>query len=595
MARQSLIAIALLMLAGSQAAAQLRWELRAPLEDPRTGGGVEGAAASLIDDKIYISHGFRGFDSVFLSVYDIQSNTWTHGGPSAPNATFPRAEMGGGVAFGKHYAIGGRNGPNANNEEFDPVTRTWATRAPMSVARGGLGLASWGDKIYAIGGRTGSAFGSGTILNLNEVYDPVTDTWTTLAPLPMAVSDSYATVAYSGKVYVFGGAADPFAVINAVQIYDIASNSWSAGAAMPTARAAAMAGVIGNQIAVFGGFDPATDSNLAVTELYNPMANTWSAGPDMLEPVSEISQGVTHNGTEIYSIGTGIFGEMGSVVQVLVAQGKCNTICFRSPQHYLLNLSSLPPGAAVMIGGVNFNVPTQSLAAIKLALQGGTTPLQRLNRQFVAAQLSLIRAGGLLSPPVFNALWSNLNCYDFNFAPMALSNGSAITPNSPLNILFEQSRFAIRDNRTADMLVLADLFSALNGNDPLGRCGRPLPDLAPVGVGPNGTFCQVIAVDPVPPGGFFLSVFIQNQGDADSTVPTTATVVFAGGIKVEPDPVLSPAGIPPLKVGETRGLRFRLPPGPLSSLLPFTITVDSKGVVKEKNEMNNIVTVTTCP
>jgi hypothetical protein len=34
---------------------------------------------------------------------------------------------------------------------------------------------------------------------------PAADAWTTLAPLPVAVSDDYATVALSGKIYVFGG------------------------------------------------------------------------------------------------------------------------------------------------------------------------------------------------------------------------------------------------------------------------------------------------------------------------------------------------------------------------------------------------------
>ena len=77
------------------------------------------------------------------------------------------------------------------------------------------------------------------------------------------------------------------------------------------------------QIAVFGGFvpDPAPafeeGTNLKVTEFYNPVTNTWTTGPDMLQPVSEISQGVTYDGMQIFSIGTGIFGPSGSVVQGL--------------------------------------------------------------------------------------------------------------------------------------------------------------------------------------------------------------------------------------------------------------------------------------
>jgi len=300
------------------------WSLKAPFQDPRTETGVEGAAAGLIGGKIYVSHGYRGgTDTKYLSIYDITTDTWTHGGDSAPDASMARAEMAGGVAGGKYYAIGGRTGPSDAVEQFNPATISWSTVASLSQARGGLGAASWNDKIYAVGGRSGGAFGQNTIYGTFEVYNPATNTWTTLAALPTPVSDIYATVGYNGKIYVFGGATGPNTVISTVQIYNIATNTWTTGAPMPTARAAAMAGVIGGQIAVFGGFvpDPAPafeqGTNLKVTEFYNPLTNTWTTGPDMQQAVSEISQGVTYDGTQIFSIGTGIFGPSGSVVQVL--------------------------------------------------------------------------------------------------------------------------------------------------------------------------------------------------------------------------------------------------------------------------------------
>ena len=297
-----------------------RWELRAPFVDPRsTGGtgGVEGASASLIGDKIYVSHGFRSGDSWLLSVYHIPSNTWTHGGMNLPDAVSPRSEMAGGTAFGRHYAIGGRTGPSAAVEEFDPATRLWQAKASLSVARGGLAAASYQDRIYALGGRTGSSYGRGIVTNINEVYDPTLDTWQRLAPMPLAVSDHYATVAWNGRIFVFGGTVrDWVGTTNVVQIYDIATNTWSLGSPMPTRRGAAMAGVIGGRIAVFGGFNGT--SNLVVTEFYDPAANTWSAGPNMLQPMSEMAQGVTFNGDEIYAIGSGLFGAAEGKVQVLL-------------------------------------------------------------------------------------------------------------------------------------------------------------------------------------------------------------------------------------------------------------------------------------
>ncbi len=327
----------LLAAANPVAALPLVWKSLAPFEDPRTGSltkqGVEGAAANLIGDKIYVSHGNRNGDRAFLSIYDIPNNIWTHGGPTAPDAPIApdgRAELAGGTAFGKHYAIGGRPDPLGlrltNNivEEFDPATNTWTTKASMPTPRAGVAAASWDNKIYVLGGRAGNTIGLPIMVyNLNEVYDPSTNTWTSLAPMPLAVYDHYATVAVKvkdkDKIYIFGGFTSAGIATDEVQIYDIATDTWSSGASMPTPRADAMVGVIQGQIAVFGGrtdTDPA-GVNLRVTELYDPLMNTWSSGPDMLEPASEMAQGVTYDSRGIFAIGSGIGGRAGSAVQVL--------------------------------------------------------------------------------------------------------------------------------------------------------------------------------------------------------------------------------------------------------------------------------------
>lgn len=301
----------------------LTWTTVVTFFDPRTNSGIEGSAANVIGDKLYVSHGYRGGnDSNLLSIYDILSDTWTHGGSEAPDATVIRSELGGGTVNGKHYAVGGRTGPNADVEVFDPATSTWMTATSMSLARGGLGVASWAGKIYAIGGRGGGSFGAPPIYTKTEVYSPVSNDWTTLAPMPIPVSDNYATVAMGGKIYVFGGATDSLTVISATQIYDIGSDTWSMGAPMPTARAAGMVGTIcGDTIAVFGGHDPVGAVNLDVTELYSPHDDSWSTGPNMQMAASEIGQGVTtYNDETIFSVGSGIFGASGSVVQRLDAE-----------------------------------------------------------------------------------------------------------------------------------------------------------------------------------------------------------------------------------------------------------------------------------
>ncbi|MGE0887115.1 MAG: hypothetical protein AB7P14_26635 [Blastocatellales bacterium] len=172
-------------------------------------------------------------------------------------------------------------------------------------------------------------------------------------------------------------------------------------------------------------------------------------------------------------------GDAYSVFLEIPAALNCRTICLRSAQYYLQHLNGLPYGA-VLIGGNNYNarVSTVDAESIRMALQGKAwgygvlTPLQQLNREFVAFQLSLMLAGGEGSPVVFTALNSSISCYGNKFSIVRLSNGETLNVNSRLGDLVNQAVLAIRENRTGDMSVLAQTFHSLNGTDPLGRCGQ---------------------------------------------------------------------------------------------------------------------------
>jgi Bacterial Ig-like domain (group 3)/Kelch motif len=303
------------------------WSSVAQFNDPRTSTGIEGSAASLINGKIYVSHGYRNGDSNLLSIYDIATNTWTHGGPSAPDAVSIRSELAGATDGSKHYAIGGRGATTLTDVEvFDPSTNTWSAKTPMPSARAGLAAVFVNGKIYAIGGRDQDTYGAGTLQNANEAYDIGTDTWATKASMPTPLSDIYATVAFNGKIYVFGGATGQSGVSNLVQIYDPVADSWTTGTPMPTARGAAMAAVIDGRIAVFGGVSDAvgscnvsacTSANLAVTEVYDPGTDAWSSGTALTTAASEMAAGVVSDGTKAFAIGSGIFGIAGSSVQEL--------------------------------------------------------------------------------------------------------------------------------------------------------------------------------------------------------------------------------------------------------------------------------------
>jgi hypothetical protein len=145
---------------------------------------------------------------------------------------------------------------------------------------------------------------------------------------------------------------------------------------------------------------------------------------------------------------------------------KCDTVCYRSIQYYLTNGMNRLPNGAILIGGTNFNNPVsiqRNKELIMQVLQGGTGPLQMLNKQFVAMQLSLASAGGTGSPVVFNTFWSPIRCSGITFTPVTLSNGVSLSRDSLLDTLFMQAQLAIRENRTQDMVALANIIALLNG------------------------------------------------------------------------------------------------------------------------------------
>jgi N-acetylneuraminic acid mutarotase len=73
----------------------------------------------------------------------------------------------------------------------------------------------------------------------NEAYDPATDTWRTLQPLPHALNHVCA-VGLHDTLYILGG-FDPSAgnyPVDSTYAYDPATDTWSPRAPMPTPRGA---------------------------------------------------------------------------------------------------------------------------------------------------------------------------------------------------------------------------------------------------------------------------------------------------------------------------------------------------------------------
>jgi hypothetical protein len=135
----------------------------------------------------------------------------------------------------------------------------------------------------------------------------------------------------------------------------------------------------------------------------------------------------------------------------------------QSADYYLQNLSRLPRGM-VWINRILYSVTSGNLI-IKKALEGGDTDVQQLTREYTTTQLSILETNSI--PGALNA---ELSCYRITLGQVTLSNGEIISRQTRLSDLFNATRVAITDNRSADMLLLLKIYQLINGNDPLNRC-----------------------------------------------------------------------------------------------------------------------------
>ena len=141
-------------------------------------------------------------------------------GPAAPTpanpwfqaAPFPEPseEVLGATANGKLYVFAGLAPgwkPKAFVFEYDPSSNQWSKKKPMKLASHHVAFTSLNNKIYAFGGFVLPEAGPAAWKAVNNAweYDPASDEWKELAPMPTK-RGAAAAAAAGGKLYVTGGA-----------------------------------------------------------------------------------------------------------------------------------------------------------------------------------------------------------------------------------------------------------------------------------------------------------------------------------------------------------------------------------------------------
>ncbi len=312
------------------AASSDMWVTKAPLLYP-TGIAYEGA--TVLDGKIY-AIGSSSDNLECMQVYDPTLNSWVEKAQTlnytgihaiatynnkiydvlasqaydpvsdswSPIARMPNWLTGvqANEVDGKIYVIGGIQGiyppyfsATSFNRVYDPTNDSWSEMKPIPVAVAYYGSAVLDNRIYIIGGVNSNSSFLGARLNLVQIFDPLTDSWTQGKSMPVNIS-SIAAVATSGlmapqRLYTFGGYGVDDRFVDSTLVYDAQTANWSFGTPLPTARVGLSCVNLNDKLFILGGADSSRQGGNWLTEVLEYTPADYGDKPSPSPPIPEIS------------------------------------------------------------------------------------------------------------------------------------------------------------------------------------------------------------------------------------------------------------------------------------------------------------------
>ena len=194
----------------------------------------------------------------------------------------------------------------ASSPKFGTASQ-WGVAAPSPVARHGGASAVVNEKIYVFGGYT-TAF---IPQRDSHVYDPATNVWTALPPLPDAITHAQAAVVGT-RIYLAGGelgdgSSSNRQLLDRVHMFDTVSRQWTPDALPPLPQLRSSGGFValGNELHYIAGARPASPEDIDVGDHYvydlaNPGAG-WQTRAPFPDPRNHF-QAIAFGG-RIYVIG----------------------------------------------------------------------------------------------------------------------------------------------------------------------------------------------------------------------------------------------------------------------------------------------------
>jgi large repetitive protein len=279
------------------------WKGLMPTETAR-----DEASFEEVNGKFYLAGGNINLTTVAdQQEYDPITNSWRTVAPLPE----PLNHIQSVVHNGLIYYIGGLKvwpGPHSNKVYiYNPVTDTFSEGAPMPRGRGAGGTVVYNNKIYYAGGLS-----DGAAVNWFDEYDPAANTWRQLPSMPTKKDHFHAGVV-GDKLYAIAGRnLGAGALINENIAFDFTQNKWLTGLApAPTPRGGFATTVVGDEVIVLGGERRMPNLALNSVEAYNTTTNTWRVLAPMPLPNHGIAAAECNGGIYVAN-GSKIGGDKGT-------------------------------------------------------------------------------------------------------------------------------------------------------------------------------------------------------------------------------------------------------------------------------------------
>jgi N-acetylneuraminic acid mutarotase len=221
-----------------------------------------GRVFAASQNKIYV---LGGSSDVPTQVYDPATDTWenrtsTHETNGILHANVVNGKI---YVMGGNYMHGlGTYIPVSSNYVYDPQTDNWTKLADIPVGVGGYASAVVDKKIYIISGANALSI-HWKPSNLVQIFDPATNQWENGTSIPIPVYNAKACVitepSGAKRIHVIGGELGFFwydqgyGGVDLHQVYDTETDTWTNATAMPSPRKGMGLAVVYNETYAIGG------------------------------------------------------------------------------------------------------------------------------------------------------------------------------------------------------------------------------------------------------------------------------------------------------------------------------------------------------